>query len=121
MRACLRAAAGGAPLVKAQLDPEDGEVRLRVDCRLGADGVGGDEVLSMLDLIPAFADRWYPHIKDAMEKGEFDTTASRRSAAHEMLESIARRSGGVNRIEALLRMNDRRGRGGAAGGDPSAN
>jgi hypothetical protein len=39
MLACLLAASGKSPLVKTQLDPEEGEVRLRVDCRLGADGV----------------------------------------------------------------------------------
>ena len=71
MLACLLAASGKSPLVKTQLDPEEGEVRLRVDCRLGADGVDGDDLIAMLGLIPAFADRWYPHIKDAMEKGLF--------------------------------------------------
>ena len=118
MLACLLAASGRAPLVKTQLDPEAGEVRLRVDCRLGADGVTGDEVLSMLSLIPAFADRWYPHIKDAMEKGRFDAAGAQLSAEDERLESIARRSGGVNRVAALFAAWKRHGRGGDATGDP---
>lgn len=121
MLACLLAAAGRSPLVKTQFDPQDGEVRLRVDCPLGADGVQGDEMLSMLSLIPAFADRWYPHIKDAMDKGRFDATGAVRTPHDEKLEGIARRSGGVNRIEALLRMRNRPGQGGPAAVDPSAN
>lgn len=104
MLACLLAASGRSPLVKTQLDPEDGEVRLRVDCRLGADGVDGEDLFTMLSLIPAFADRWFPHIKDAMQKGFFDATGRQREASDERLESLARRCGGVNRIEALLRM-----------------
>ena len=107
MLACLLAASGKSPLVKTQLDPEEGEVRLRVDCRLGADGVDGDDLIAMLGLIPAFADRWYPHIKDAMEKGLFDAAGSQRSPNDERLESLARRCGGVNRIEALLRQRTR--------------
>jgi len=121
MLACLLAASAQSPLVKTQLDPEDGEVRLRIDCRLGADGVDGAELLSMLSLIPAFADRWYPHIKDAMEKGRFDASGPQRSEAEERLEAIARRSGGVNRIAVLLRFHGRRDRPGPAGGEPSTN
>ena len=93
MLACLLAASGKSPLVKTQLDPEEGEVRLRVDCRLGADGVDGDDLITMLALIPAFADRWYPHIKDAMEKGFFDAAGSQRSPPNEKLEARARRAG----------------------------
>lgn len=122
MLACLLAASGKSPLVKTQLDPDRGEVRLRVDCRLGADGVDGDDVIQMLALIPAFADRWYPHIKDAMEKGFFDAAGSQRSPTDERLESLASRCGGINRLEALLRQRDRNdGRGPAAGGEPSKN
>ncbi|MFM7208034.1 MAG: hypothetical protein ACKO4T_15340 [Planctomycetaceae bacterium] len=120
MLACLLAASGRSPLVKTQLDPKDGEVRLRVDCRLGADGVKSDDVLTMLSLIPAFADRWYPHIKNAMDKGLFDADGPPRSESDERLESIARRCGGINRLESLLRMR-REGRSGPRGTDPSAN
>ncbi len=122
MLACLLAASGKSPLVKTQLDPEEGEVRLRVDCRLGADGVDGDDLITMLSLIPAFADRWYPHIKDAMEKGFFDAAGSQRSPNDEKLESLAKRCGGINRIEALLRQRSRGDkRRPADGGNPSAN
>lgn len=122
MLACLLAASGKSPLVKTQLDPEQGEVRLRVDCRLGADGVDGDDVIQMLGLIPAFADRWYPHIKDAMEKGFFDAAGSQRSPHDEKLESVAKRCGGINRIEALLRQQRRKDRTEPSGGsEPSAN
>lgn len=120
MLACLLAASGKSPLVKTQLDPEQGEVRLRVDCRLGADGVDGDDVIQMLGLIPAFADRWYPHIKDAMEKGHFDATGTQRTAEQERLESIPQRCGGVNRIAALLEAWKRHGRGGDASGTAPA-
>lgn len=124
MLACLLAASAKAPLVKTQLDPDAGEVRLRIDCRLGADGVKGDEVLSMLSLIPAFADRWYPHIKDAMEKGRFDAAGTQRSGDEEKCDSLQRCCGGVNRIAALVAAWKRHG-GGPAGdgsnGGPSAN
>lgn len=120
MLACLLAASGRSPLVKTQLDPEDGEVRLRVDCRCGTDGVEADNVLHMLSLIPAFADRWYPHIKNAMEKGTFDAAGPQPTAVDDTLAGIARRAGGVNRLTALLRMHGRRGPG-APGGDPSPN
>lgn len=121
MLACLLAASGRSPLVKTQLDPEDGEVRLRVDCRLGSDGVDGDEVLSMLALLPAFADRWYPHIKDAMEKGHFDAAGPQRGPHDERLEAVARRAGGVNRIAALLRLRKAADGSGPAGPDASRN
>jgi len=92
------------------------EVRLRVDCRLGANGVDGDDMIQMLGLIPAFADRWYPHIKDAMEKGFFDAAGSQRSPHDEKLESVAKRCGGINRIEALLRQQRRKDRPEPSGG-----
>jgi hypothetical protein len=121
MLACLLAASGKSPLVKTQLDPDKGEVRLRVDCRLGADGVNSDDLITMLSLIPAFADRWYPHIKDAMDEGFFDAAGSQRTANDSKLESLARRCGGVNRLAALLRQRNRGDRPGPAAGDPSPN
>jgi hypothetical protein len=57
-----------------------------------------------------------------MEKGFFDAAGSQRSPHDEKLESLARRCGGVNRIEALLRQQARGDkRRPADGGDPSAN
>lgn len=106
MLACLLSASAKSPLVKTQLDPADGEVRLRVDCCCGSDGVEPENVIRMLSLIPEFADRWYPHIKNAMEKGTFDPAGKRPTEEEERLESIARRAGGVNRLKALLWMRD---------------
>jgi len=107
MLTCLLSASAKTPLVKTQLDPTAGEVRLRVDCCCGSDGVEAESVVRMLSLIPAFADRWYPHIKNAMEKGSFDPAGGGAAPAESRLESIARRAGGINRLEALLRMRHR--------------
>jgi len=121
MLACLLAASGQSPLVKTQLDPKHGEVRLRVDCPLGAEGVGGEDMLMLLSLLPAFADRWYPHIKSAMEKGDFDLSGARRSDNDDRLGALAKRAGGINRLEVLLRLNRRRPPSGPPSTDPSAN
>jgi hypothetical protein len=120
MLTCLLTASGQSPMVKTQLDPADGEVRLRVDCRLGTAGVDGDDVFTLLSLIPAFADRWYPHIKSAMEKGTFDASGSLRQANDDRFAAIASRCGGINRLEALFRMQERR-KGPPPGTDPSSN
>jgi len=109
MLTCLLSASAKSPLVKTQLDPTAGEVRLRVDCCCGREGVEANDVVRMLSLIPEFADRWYPHIKNAMEKGFFDPTGGGgpTAPAESRLGSIARRAGGINRLEALLRMRHR--------------
>lgn len=112
MLACLLAASARSPLLKTQLDPDDGEVRLRVDCRCGSDGVAAEDVVQMLSLIPRFADRWYPHIKSAMEKGAFDPGGGQPAEESRRLEAVARRAGGVNRLAALLRMRYGDGRNG---------
>lgn len=102
MLACLLSASAKSPLVKTQLDPTDGEVRLRVDCCCGSDGVEPENVLRLLSLIPEFADRWYPHIKTAMEKGTFDPAGGRPAADESRLKSIARRAGGIEALEKLI-------------------
>ena len=107
MLACLLSASAKSPLVKTQLDPADGEVRLRVDCCCGSEGVPSDNVLKMLSLIPEFADRWYPHIRNAMEKGTFDPAGRKLSDAEERLAAIAQRAGGINRLKTLLWLRDR--------------
>lgn len=121
MLACLLSASAKTPLVKTQLDPTAGEVRLCVDCRCGRDGVETDAILKVLALIPEVADRWYPQIKNAMEKGFFDVGGSPRAVADERLAALARRAGGTNRIAALLAAMKRRGGGPPAGDDASAN
>jgi len=106
MLACLLFASAKSPLVKTQLDPTIGEIRLRVDCLCGTEGIEREEVLRMLSLIPECADRWYPHIKNAMEKGTFDFAGGKASAEQARLESIARRAGGINRLATLLWLRD---------------
>jgi hypothetical protein len=108
--ACLMAASAETPLVKTQLHPADGEVRLRVDHFAGTDGVPAEGVLKSLSLIPVFADRWYPHIKDAMEKGDFDPSKPAKSepeSPRTSLVAVCERAGGINRVKALLRIRSR--------------
>jgi hypothetical protein len=85
-------------------------VRLRVDHFAGTDGVPAEGVIKSLSLIPVFADRWYPHIKDAMEKGNFDPSKPAKSEPESpstSLVALCERAGGVNRVKALLRIRSR--------------
>jgi len=110
MYACLMAAAAETPLVKTQLHPSDGEVRLRVDHFAGTEGVPAEGVLRSLSLIPKFADRWYPHVKDAMEQGKFDASKPAKPADDGPADGLAariKRAGGINRVRALLRWRKR--------------
>lgn len=114
MYACLMAAAAETPLIKTQLHPADGEVRLRVDHFAGKEGVPAEGVLRSLSLIPVFADRWYPIVKDAMEKGKFDpeklSTPEATSPPNRPADPVGaaiERAGGINRVKALLRMKKR--------------
>ena len=116
MYACLMAASAETPLVKTQLHPADGEVRLRVDHFAGREGVPAEGVLRSLSLIPVFADRWYPLVRDAMEKGRFDQSKLTKAEAatsgdgpRERLAAGIARAGGINRVRALLRARRRRG------------
>lgn len=63
--ACPNAAAATTAFVKPHLDPGAGDVRFRVDCVLGKDGLDDESLLRMLALIPQAADRWYAPIKSA--------------------------------------------------------
>jgi hypothetical protein len=57
-----------------------------------------------------FADRWYPHIKDAMEKGDFDPSKPAKSepeSPRTSLVAVCERAGGINRVKALLRIRSR--------------
>jgi len=121
MLACLMGAAFRTPLIRTQHDPRDGEVRLRVDSLLGDGGISTDSVIRMIEAIPAFADAWYPQIKNAMVNGSFDLDRPPAPTADRdrRLEEIATRAGGINRLRALLAMRDRpRPR---LGDDPSLN
>lgn len=103
---CLLVAAGKVPLVKAQLDPEDGEVRLRVDLPLGPDGFRDDDVLRGIRVLHACVEEWHAPITSAMTSGAFEppprTSPARDSNAAARLEEIARRAGGVNRLRVLF-------------------
>jgi hypothetical protein len=103
--ACLNAASAHTPLVKAHLDPTQGDVRFRVDCLLLGDDRDQEGLLRALVLIPKAADRWHPQIVSAMEKGRFDQGVPPTAPCDAQLLSLARRAGGVNRLAALVRMN----------------
>lgn len=83
------------------LDTPRALVRLRVDCRCGA-GVEPDNVLQMLSLIPECADRWHPFIAGRTDKSAHAHSGGKASAELRRLESIARRAGGINRLERLF-------------------
>ena len=70
--ACLLTATAKAPLLRASLDPADGEIRLRVDCPCSVHGARDGDLLKAVSLLPWFADNISPHISAAMEKGSFD-------------------------------------------------
>ena len=116
---CLNAAAAKTAFVKPLFDPFAGDVRFRVDCVVGKEGLDDDAFLQMLTSIPQAADRWYSPIKNAVEKGCFDLAAAASHSDEDRLRSVARRAGGVNRVAALVRIS-RRNRPGE-GIDPSAN
>ena len=103
---CLLVAAGKVPLVKAQLDPDDGEVRLRVDLPLGKDGLRDDDVLRGIQELKVCIEQWHAPLMSAMTAGAFEppprppiiTTTS----ATAPLMDIARRAGGINRLKVLF-------------------
>lgn len=103
---CLLVAAANTPLLKTQVDPRDGEVRLRIDYPCGEDGVREDDVMRAVRLLPTFADRWFDQVVRAMDDGAFavppNTVEKSRPADGERLGSIVRRAGGVNRLRVLL-------------------
>jgi hypothetical protein len=109
MLACLMGAAFRTPLIRTQHDPRDGEVRLRIDSLVGDGGISTDSMIRMIEAIPAFADAWYPQIKNAMVKGSFDLDRPPPAATErdQRLEQIATRAGGINRLRALLAIRER--------------
>lgn len=103
---CLLVAAGKVPLVKAQLDPDNGEVRLRVDLPLGRDGLRDDDVLRGIHVLKTCVEDWHEPLTMAMTAGAFEPPADQlttcvKTMAAPLME-IARRAGGVNRLKALF-------------------
>lgn len=106
---CVQGAASLTPLIRPQHDPQQGEVKLRVDSLVGTEGISSDNVVRLLGTIPAFADGWYPQITSAMHKGTYDLSTPCETALRDhQLAEIARRGGGVNRLRVLLAMQNRR-------------
>ena len=70
--ACVLSAAARTPLLRAVLDPADGEIRLRVDCPCGPDGASDEQVLQAVHLLACAVEAWYPEVTAAMEEGAFD-------------------------------------------------
>jgi len=118
--ACLLGASCRSAFVRPQVDPADGEVRLRIDSALGKEGLPPETVVRMLEAITAFADAWYPQIKSAMEKGSYDLEKSLPSSPVKSFQILTRRVGSINRLRALLRWQQQRNPP-PAGEDPSRN
>lgn len=98
------------PLVQVQHDPRDGEVRLRVDCFGGNNGkVAVEHVARSLealsDFLAAIASASGP--KKPTTAGSQPAQPSAADATAR-LEALARKPGGINRLERLLRLNQSR-------------
>jgi len=97
------------PLVQVQHDPRDGEVRLRVDCLSGDNGRRTVEqvarsLTALNDFLTAIAvgSATTPVVPPAAAAGESAADTAAR------LEALARKPGGINRLETLLRLNQSR-------------
>lgn len=94
------------PLVQIQHDPRDGEVRLRVDCLGGSTSRRlAEQVAQSLKALNEFltairSPSATPHQAPSAEGSAADTTAR--------LEALARKPGGIHRLEKLLRLNQNR-------------
>lgn len=108
---CLLVAAGKVPLLKTQLDPVDGEIRLRVDLPLGKDGFRDGDVLRGIEVLHACVEEWHSPITSAMTNGSFEEPgsqpAARASNGVAQLSEIVRRAGGVNRLKVLFEFRKR--------------
>lgn len=105
------------PLVQVQHDPQDGEVRLRVDCFGSNNGtVAVEHVVRSLTALNDFlaAIVTTPGPQKPASGPEKPATAGSQPAqpaaadATARLEALARKPGGINRLERLLRLNQRR-------------
>jgi hypothetical protein len=99
--ACLMAASAETPLVKTLFHPAESEVRIAVELAAGANGVPATNVIRSMALLPTFADRCYPHVKQAATTGQFDLSKALPSPGVRFTE-IVERNGGINRVHALL-------------------
>lgn len=115
---CLLEAAASTPLVKSQVNPNDGEVRFRIDCSCGRRGLRQDDLFRAIQVLASFADDWYARIVNVMNHGEplkVDGKKKSKKAAKSQepgqpppeAESIARRAGGVNRLKVLFEFQKR--------------
>jgi len=116
------------PLVQVQHDPQDGEVRLRVDCFGGAESVQVEHVVRSLTALTEFVTAMTsPATAPAAQVAATCPTAAERAPARTQtgspapattlsptadtaarLEALARKPGGINRLEKLLRINQQR-------------
>jgi hypothetical protein len=119
------------PLVRVQQDPRDGEIRLRVDCLGSADTIPAEHVIRSLNAMAEFlsvlksqttfaeglsesptvanepiASRSYDPKKSTDAPKTHDASPLPDSAAR--LEALARKPGGINRLEKLLQINQQR-------------
>ena len=131
MLSCLLGEVAKSPLVRPQYDAEAGEVRLRVDGLLDGHlegGVSPGNVVTMLQALPAFADSVYLQLSAVMRTDAVEPSAqpipapalAPEPSRERRLADIARRAGGVNRLAALFRMQERRRKEGGGEG-PSRN
>lgn len=116
MFSCLLGEVAQSPLVRPLYDAEAGEVRLRVEGLLDRQldgGVSPGNVVTMLQVLPEFADSVYLRLSavmgiDAVEPSPQPSPAPAPEPFPERrLADIARRAGGVNRLAALFRMQER--------------
>ena len=131
MLSCLLGEVGKLSLVRPQYDAEAGEVRLRVDGLLDGHlegGVSPGNVVTMLQALPAFADSVYLQLSAVMRTDAIEPSPQPSPAPapapgpsrEQRLADIARRAGGVNRLAALFRMQERLRKEGGGDG-PSRN
>lgn len=117
--ACLQAASARTAVVKVYLDPVHGDIRFRIDCLLGEQGLTAAHMLRLFTLVAAAADRWHPEIRAAIDEGVVTAGPYSVAVEKQKLRSLARRAGGVNRLEALFRMQEQRRP--EQGAEPSSN
>lgn len=106
--ACLQAASARTAIVKVHLDPVHGDIRFRADCLIGEQGLAAADMLRLFALVATAADRWHPEIRAALDEGAVTAGPCPVAVEKQKLRSLARRAGGVNRLEALFRIQEQR-------------